>query len=205
MTLADFERIALETPGVPVGRVRALTDHFPAMPCFRAAGSISVVVIPDCSGPRPMPTDGMRAVVHRQLTRRRSPGTELHVIAPTYVTVRVVAKLHAERGADLDALRDTANAAIDAYLNPLRGGPDGGGWPVGRDVYRSEVLALLAALPGVVSVTGLGLQVEGDEEPRCGNAPLCKDHLPAPGAHRLAIVGAPPLRLIDRSHPHECP
>ncbi|MCY7353867.1 MAG: putative baseplate assembly protein [Lysobacter sp.] len=205
LTLADFERAALETPGVPVGRARALANYFPALPCFLAAGSISVVVIPDCPGPRPMPSDGMRAAVHRHLARRRSPGTELHVIAPGYVTVRVFAKLHAERGAVLDALRDIAIAALDAYLNPLHGGPAGEGWPVGRDVYRSEVLALLAALPGVVSVTGLGLQGEGDDEPRCGNVPLCKDNLPASGAHRLVIAGAPPLRLIDRSHPHECP
>lgn len=205
LTLADFERVALDTPGVPVGRVRALADHFPALPCFSAAGSVSVVVIPDCRGPRPMPSAGMRAAVHRRIARRRSPGTEVHVIEPVYYTVTVVAKLHAERGTDLSALRDAALAMLDTYLNPLRGGPAGEGWQIGRDVYRSEVLALLASLPGVVSVTGLGLQGEDDHEPRCGNVPICKDSLPASGAHRLAIVGAPPLRLIDRSHPHDCP
>lgn len=205
LTLADFERVALDTPGVPIGRVRALADHFPALPCFRAAGSVSVVVIPDCRGPRPMPSEGMRAAVHRQIARRRSPGTEVHVIEPVYYTVNVAATLHAERGTDLGALHEAALAKLDTYLNPLLGGPTGEGWPVGRDVYRSEVLALLASLPGVVSVTGLGLQGEDDHEPRCGNLPLCKNSLPAPGAHRLAIAGAPPLRLIDRSHPHDCP
>lgn len=205
LTLADFEREALQTLGVPIGRVRALADYSPALPCFRASGSIGVVVIPACDGPRPMPSEGMRAAVHRHLARRRSPGTELHVIPPVYSTVSVVATLHAARGQDANALRNAAMAAIDAYLNPLRGGPRGEGWPVGRDVYRSELLALLAALPGVVSVTDLGLQGEDDDQPPCGNAPICPDSLPAPGEHRIAVVGAPPLRIIDRSHPHECP
>lgn len=205
LTLADLEREALQTPGVPIGRACALADYSPALPCVRASGSIGVVVIPDCSGPRPMPSEGMRAAVHRRLERRRSPGTELHVLPPVYSTVSVIATLHVERSQDAGALRRAAVIAIDAYLNPLHGGPAGEGWPVGRDVYRSELLALLAALPGVVSVTDLGLQGEGDEQPRCGNAPICPDSLPAPGEHRIAVVGVPPLRIIDRSHPHECP
>lgn len=205
LTLEDFERIALSTPGVPIARARAIADRDPALPCFRASGDVTIVVIPDCRGPRPSPSPGMRAAVRRRLERHRSPAVLLHVISPAYYTTTVVATLHANADAERDALQAAAIVAIDAFLDPLRGGPDGAGWRVGRDIYRSEVLALLAALPGVASVTSLGLQGENDNEPRCGNLPLCDDQLPAPGRHRIAVVAAPALRIIDRSHPHECP
>ena len=205
LTLDDFERAARAVPGVPVARTRAIVDREPTLPCFQASGDITVVVVPDCNGPRPMPSKGMRAAVLRRLARRRSPATRVHVIAPNYYAVAVVAKLHATAEADFTGLQAAAIAALDAFLHPLRGGPDGLGWPIGRAVYRSEVLALLASLPGVASVTGLGLQGEADRDPRCANLPLCDEQLPTPGRHCIAVIAAPVLRIIDRSHPHECP
>jgi hypothetical protein len=127
------------------------------------------------------------------------------VSAPTYREVAVAAKLHAAADADRESVRSAAIAAIDVFLNPLRGGPDGRGWQVGRTVFRSEILALLASVPGVASVTGVGLQGEHDAEPRCENLPLCDEELPTPGRHSIAVIAAPKLRIIDRSHPHECP
>jgi hypothetical protein len=35
------------------------------------------------------------------------------------------------------------------YLNPLTGGPEGKGWPFGRPVYPSDIVALLQQIPGV--------------------------------------------------------
>jgi hypothetical protein len=205
LTLMDFELAALATPGVAVARARAIADLYPPLPCFRASGDVTVVVIPDCGGPRPAPSEGMLAAVRRWLERRRSPATLLHVSAPTYREVAVAAKLHAAADADRESVRSAAIAAIDVFLNPLRGGPDGRGWQVGRTVFRSEILALLASVPGVASVTGVGLQGEHDAEPRCENLPLCDEELPTPGRHSIAVIAAPKLRIIDRSHPHECP
>ena len=47
---------------------------------------------------------------------------------------------------------------INAFFDPLTGGPDGNGWPIGRTVYRSEVIALLASIDGVARVTDFGLK-----------------------------------------------
>ena len=40
------------------------------------------------------------------------------------------------------ALTETRNA-LAAFFHPLTGGPDKTGWPFGRDVYASEVYAVL--------------------------------------------------------------
>lgn len=202
VTLADFETLALCTPGVAVARARAIAETHPAVPCYRAAGSVTVVVIPECPGPHPVPSAAMLRAVREFLHPRRLVATEVHVAAPRYVRVTVHATLHADAGAERSDLARAARAAIDAYLHPLTG-YDGRGWPAGRAVYRAEMMALLAALPGVACVTALGLQRKGDAAPRCGNVAICAGDLIAPGRHRIAVQSTRPGRLT-RSVAHEC-
>ncbi len=188
ITLADFEALALATPGVPVARTRALADYHPAVPCFPALGCVMVVIVPACPAACPQPGPDLLRAVARYLERRRSLTTELHVIGPTYVPVIVHARLHAEPGLAARQVAAQAQSALDNFFHPLTGGPDGTGWPVGRDVYRAEVMALLNALPGVTYVDELGLQTEGDLEPRCGNLPVCPDDLIASGKHQIQVI-----------------
>jgi hypothetical protein len=46
-------------------------------------------------------------------------------------------------------LRDRVVQKIEDYLNALKGGSEGEGWPFGRDVYASEIYRLLEKVPGV--------------------------------------------------------
>ena len=48
-----------------------------------------------------------------------------------------------------DALRTQAIRTLHGFFDPLKGGPDGTGWPFGRDVYVSEVYQKIDTLPGV--------------------------------------------------------
>src|SRR5262249_19639970 len=144
VTLEDFEKLALQTPGVPIARARALAEHHPDMPCFGAPGNVTVVVVPSCPETRPEPSPDFLRSVARYLEPRRTLATEVHVIGPGYISVTVYARLHLSLGADGNAVRQQAVDAMNDFLHPLRGGPDHTGWPIGRDVYRSEVLALLA-------------------------------------------------------------
>jgi predicted phage baseplate assembly protein len=146
-----------------------------------------VVVVPDCSDhAAPMPDTGFLEAVQRYLDRRRTVATELHVIAPRYQRVTVRARLHL--GAAAGTTTAAAVAALHRFLHPLHGGPDGGGWPIGRPVYRSEVLALLAALPGVGHVDQLELFAGAEAEPRCGNVSLCPDGLVESGDHEIEMI-----------------
>jgi hypothetical protein len=70
--------------------------------------------------------------------------------------VSVEVTLHARRTAPPD-LAARAAAALARFYDPLRGGPDGTGWPFGRAVRAAEVLAALAAVGGVIYADGLRL------------------------------------------------
>jgi hypothetical protein len=77
--------------------------------------------------------------------------------------------------------------ALDAYFHPLHGGPDGTGWPLGRDVFRAEVMQVIDETPGVDHVRSLELVVEGCEA-TCGNVCLRPRSLVASGAHQVEVL-----------------
>lgn len=205
VTLADIERLALAAPGVPVARVRAVAGLDMQLPCWPAPGVVTLIVIPPCPRPAPLPSRALLDAVERWLDPRRLVTSEIHAVAPRYRRVGVGATLHLACEADPARVLDAAAARIRAFFDPLAGGPDGSGWPFGRTVYRTEVMALLAGVDGVRSVTGLGLLAgSGDPaEGRCDNVALCPHELVTAGALRLAAVLDTP-RDFQRSDPHEC-
>lgn len=211
VTLGDIERLALATPGVPVARVRAVAGLDSRLPCYPAPGVVTVIVIPPCPRPVPLPSRDLLNAVERWLEPRRLVTSEIRAIAPRYRRVGVSATLHLACNTDADAVLRAAIARIKAFFDPLDGGPDGTGWPFGRTVYRTEVMALLADVEGVRSVTGLGLLsgcgcgATGGSvtEGRCDNVTLCPHELVTTGALRLFIVSEIG-RNLRRSDPHEC-
>jgi predicted phage baseplate assembly protein len=229
VTLADFERIALATPGVPVARAHAVAGVHPALPCYPARGLVTVVVVPRCRLPAPMPSHALLERVRAWIEPRRLVTNEVIVIAPRYRRVGVQAQLHLDMEVDAAATLQLARRAIDRFFDPLTGGPDGTGWPIGRTVYRNEVMALLAALPGVTRVTDFGLLTVAphpsatgtcsggcqgacggacasstdNAAARCDNVELCAHELVRPGRHQLSLQAPLPIGL-QRSNPHEC-
>ncbi|MFT3801591.1 MAG: putative baseplate assembly protein [Burkholderiaceae bacterium] len=203
VTLADIEHLALAAPGVPVARVRAVANMAPRLPCWTAPGVVTLIVIPPCPLPAPMPSAALLAAVERYLEPRRLVSCEIRAIAPRYRLVSVSATLHLSCDADAAAVLRTAAARIDAFFDPLTGGPAGQGWPFGRTVYRSEVMALLADTPGVARVGAFGLRTPADAGPRCNNVELCTHELVRPGSHDLRARADVPIALT-RSLAHDC-
>jgi len=185
-SLLDFERLALDVPGARVARARAWAGIDPAYPGLSAPGTVTVAVVPQLPLGRPEPTSGLLAAVLGHLESRRTVGTRLRVVGPTYLTVRLRATVSVLTGADPVRVRRDLGAVVDAFLDPVRGGPRRLGWPFGRDVYRAEVLEVLAGVSGVDHVRDLEL-VAGDEEPSCGNVCVPQAWLVAPGEHEIAI------------------
>lgn len=61
---------------------------------------------------------------------------------------------------DADAAGDRARAALQGYLHPLTGGPDGQGWAFGRRPRGSDLSALLEAVDGVDHVGALSVSYQ---------------------------------------------
>jgi predicted phage baseplate assembly protein len=184
VTAADLETLALETPGSPIARAATLPGRHPDHPCLPAPGVVTVVVLPRCGDP-PAPSPELLAEVRRYLGRRRPLTTELHVVGPDYVSLVVSATLRVRRPAgDVAA---AAQRALDRLFHPLSGGQDGKGWPLGRDVVESEVLAVLGAVPGVVFTRDLRFSTASGAEHRCGTLSLCGTQLVDSKTHRLDV------------------
>lgn len=187
VTLRDYEKLALETPGVRLARATALANLHPSFPCLKAPGMITLIVLPDMPSPRPSPSHGARRAVASYLRRRRVVGTRVEVVAPTYLEVAVRARVSALPGMNRVNLRQQIVAALDDFLDPLRGGPERNGWPFGRDLFRAEVMQVIDEVAGVDYVVALSLSAAGCE-PECGNVCLGPTWLVAAGRHEVEVV-----------------
>lgn len=188
VTAEDCEWLARRTPGVKLARVHAAPNLHAGFPCVVAAGIISVVLVPSLPKTRPCPSVGLRRAVAAYLRPRRIVGTRIDVIGPDYLEVAVRARVRSRPGGRTSGdLRNALVAALNDFLHPILGGPDGTGWPFGRDVYRSEVLQVLDQVPGVDHVLSLDLIVAGGG-PQCGNICLGPTSIVTPGRHEIEVV-----------------
>lgn len=187
VTLADYEALAKQTPGVDLARVAAVANVHPAFECQKAFGVITVMVVPNTPGPAPRPDSALRERIRVNLDSRRMVGTRVEVTGPTYLEVAVVATVRSFSGQNQASVRDAIAAALNRLLDPLIGGPKGKGWPFGRDVYRTEVLQTIVKTPGVDHVVTMDLMSAGCE-PQCGNICMKPTWLVKPGQHRIEVV-----------------
>ena len=176
ITRADFETIALATPGVALRRAHAAIGHHPLHPCVAVPGAVTVFIVPDSPRedvdtdlvedafvPAPMPDPGVMTAVDARLQVARLVTTELFVRAPRYRSVRLRALLRGDVN-DLAALRSLAHERLRRFLDPLIGGLDGDGWPFGEPVRASVMLREVQAAVGKqVRVALVAIGLDGDE------------------------------------------
>jgi hypothetical protein len=74
------------------------------------------------------------------------------------VTLRVSTTLYLRADALAGVVRPRVIKALRAWFHPLNGGPDGKGWPFGRDIHVSEVYQSLERVPGVDYVEEVDLE-----------------------------------------------
>jgi phage-related baseplate assembly protein len=149
---------------------------------------VTLVILSRCAEANPHPSEAMCRAVALFVARRRPVAMEVHVTEPQYTVVTVDARVALARGADRNAVAAQARAALRQFFHPLSGGPDGNGWPIGRSVYRSEILALLDAIAGVDYVADLTLTADAGTPARCGDIAICPHGLVASGEHVITAV-----------------
>ncbi len=158
VTTADFEYLAAAAAPGDTGRVYCL------QPPFTQAGEIKVVVIPKVANPAIyIPpenltlSDEVRERIETHLDERRLLSTKLEVTEPTYQWVQTMVRFRASRFENGETVRERVRARLFQFLNPLTGGPEGHGWPFGRDLFTSDIMAALLTVPGVDFVRSVRL------------------------------------------------
>ncbi|HEY1749973.1 MAG TPA: putative baseplate assembly protein [Caulobacteraceae bacterium] len=174
VTASDFELLA--TQAGPVSRAKALPLFNPNFPGQSVPGTVTVIVVPDVDAPEPMPSAGLLRTVCAYLDQRRLVTTELYVIGPTYTPVSITLDVLAEPDADTGAVEDAVEAAITAFLDPRRGGPEGTGWPFGGAIYFVDLLRT-ALVTDVIRVANLTVTVNGTIAPACTDVAIAANAL----------------------------
>lgn len=112
--------------------------------------------------PRPQPTGALRSALWKYLEKRQLLTTRHHVVGPDYVSVGLTAKLFLQDDARAEEVPGRAVKIVRDFFHPLTGGPDGTGWPFGRNVHVSEGYELLDKVPGVDYVEAVTLKALND-------------------------------------------
>ncbi len=108
--------------------------------------------------PHPRAGRPLLEAVHDWLDVRRPLTCELYVIGCEYVPLALTVGIEIRDGAGHDqVLQDVRDALRDGLWPLAPGGPDGGGWPLGRPVEERELEVLVARVPGVQEVLGVRL------------------------------------------------
>ncbi len=159
VTAEDFEVLAKLAVKGAIAHVRCLQPT-----SSRDAGIVRLLIVPQANtdaltqglGIDPEKfalTNALQQQILSYLNERRLLGVQVQLQQPEYIGVVVRAQVAIEPAYDYPSAQQeilfNLRVALYRYLNPLVGGPEGKGWPFGRPVYPSDIVALLQQTPGV--------------------------------------------------------
>ena len=110
----------------------------------------------------------IRQDVQKYLDERRLLTTVLEVGEPEYVYVSTDIILVADPRADADQVVRGVRARLETFLHPLRGGPNGDGWPFRRRLQLADLYAQVQAASGVAFLTDAKIYVSRVTNPQDG-------------------------------------
>jgi predicted phage baseplate assembly protein len=174
VTAEDYEYLALQVPGV--ARAQCLAPGaLPATPGDLQPGEVVVLVLPQIAesdvrnGVLPsLENPELLSAVRAYLDELRVVGATLQVRAPRAIEVSVDVTLRVTSRTEqyvLDNVRRAAERALYTYLSPYTGGPDGNGWPIGRDLHVSEIYARLQRVSAVEYVDEVRVTIPDPNTP----------------------------------------
>ena len=104
---------------------------------------------------------GFASELKAHMNLHRSLGIRVSVEPPEYMGIKVRAQVYLQRQysreSDRDRIAAQLKTALYRFLNPIVGGIEQEGWPLGRTVERSDLIALLQQVPGVHSIAQVDL------------------------------------------------
>lgn len=173
VTQEDYEDLArLSSTGVARAMCVPLID-LAQHPCavindigdeVAGAGHVSVIVVPQSTAVRPLPSQALLDQVRDKLLACSLATASLSVVGPLYLRVDVQIKVRLRVLREAQRVQHQVEALLNAYLHPLTG-RNGQGWPFGRQPFASDIHQLLRDVPGIDHVSSLTLQLSANERP----------------------------------------
>ena len=189
ITPPDYETLAREASPA-VAFVRAIpTRNVSGRPL---PGWVTLLIIPQNEDARPWPSFGLRQHILKYIEERAPADLvgsgQIYVTGPDYLPIDVTATLSPIDPAEAGIVEKAARQALEDFFHPLRGGPDRRGWDLGRDVYMSDVAAVLERVKGVDYVKELTLFVQGNLQGE--RIPIADNRVVVAGVIRLKLEAA---------------
>ncbi len=166
VSLEDYEDVALlASPAVARAKCVPLYDLINDPDTKNVQpGTVSLMVVPRTTEPKPVPSLELLDEVSRYLDERRIPTADLVIVGPDYVRVDVTAEIALVSLEGASGVEREVAQTLARFLHPLTGGLDQNGWDFGREPYLSDLYALLEAVAGVDHIRSLHKQ-EIEERP----------------------------------------
>ncbi|MFI0607085.1 MAG: putative baseplate assembly protein [Anaerolineae bacterium] len=184
---ADYEALAREA-SPDIAFARALPGREPnGRP---HPGAVTLLILPDNADRRPVPSIGLREAVRRYVSAQ-APGDlaaagRIYVSAPRFHEIEVSATVAVIDPSEAGAVEQRVRRALERFLHPIFGGPDGDGWTMGRDVYLSDLAAVIERVEGVDHAGDLALLLSG--VPQGERVAVADDRVVVAGMIQLKVV-----------------
>ncbi|HEX2927386.1 MAG TPA: baseplate J/gp47 family protein [Ruminiclostridium sp.] len=163
VTLTDYEEAVLSTPGLMAARAKAIPQYVRGQkdyPKTRSPGELSVVVVPYSTHERPMPGKAFIQKVKKHLEGLRLVTTELHVIPPEYVKLKVRCTIVVLPHIKFN--EESVLSMLNEYISPI-GGKNFSGWPFGGAVRKGDIISRISSIVGVEYVKDIQLYTDGED------------------------------------------
>lgn len=160
ITPEDFEVLAIQASRGKLARAHCLPST-----SMQDAGKVRLLVVPQVNlsniileqGLNPEETMTLdlelRTQIETFLAERKTLGVQVILQEPEYVRVSVQVEISLEPQYSNDRaaaeIQTQLRMQLYRFLNPLTGGPEGTGWPLGSPLYPSDIIALCQKVIGI--------------------------------------------------------
>jgi predicted phage baseplate assembly protein len=175
----DFETIARSIGGVR--GVKALGGRHPDFPDVTVPGAVTVLVVADSDQVPPRPSAELLRSIGKAFEDVRLITTEVYVAAPTFIEIRVEARVFAEPEAAFDQVAQDARRTLNDYLSPFKR-------RFGENVSPAALYSQLFNSSGSIrSVEDLLIYVDGRLNTAGRPVEIASDALVYPGDHLIVV------------------
>src|SRR5579859_407509 len=163
ITADDYEFLTKQASS-EIARARCVAPTLPQVTIGQ--GVVKMLLVPQTDHtdtPIPLPelllADRTRTEIMAYLNARRMVTSTVQLEEPEYRFVAVEVTVGARKRTKKEEIEQEITRALYRFINPVHGGPDGAGWPWERNLFQSEITALVQHIDRVEFVESVDLLV----------------------------------------------